>query len=556
MKKRIICSMALLGLLAGTSFATMEMQSVTVEKRDRPEVPVDRDNTCEEAIVIDCDYGPAVYTLTAGGVQWFEYVGEGVGLEIATCFEATPDLDTDLYIYDECGGTLLFYRDGDGNCAWGNGWQTYMECSDMLFDLGEDYFIMIADYYGNAGDFTIEFTCCEAPEEFVCPDGLIWHVDDYPTPGDYCGDYLNDINCDQAKCGEILDSGDSDWFWFSLDEETNVIFDVYGDDTFGMPPFGFGLDPAIEIYDMNCVPVGCYDDDGGEGYDSHLECCLQPGYYMVEVRTDWSAPGPYIIAMDCEICCDEDNDCTNPDVLTTDLDYMNYMGYDNAGSMNLNLCDWCNFTDVSGWHGTYPCVPATPMDAGEYWFSFFLPSDGCIGLAYCFLPGGDPAVDPMAWGGPCIDGSTYLWTGGDPPCADINSSTGLFFFEYDSAPDYYQTFWVDSPISICDQVSICWWYEDDCVEANELAADFTLGQNYPNPFNPATTIDFTVPEAGLTSLKVYNLNGEVVATLVNGMMERGEQSVTFDASNLSSGVYFYTLETAGLSSTKKMVLAK
>ena len=94
------------------------------------------------------------------------------------------------------------------------------------------------------------------------------------------------------------------------------------------------------------------------------------------------------------------------------------------------------------------------------------------------------------------------------------------------------------------------------VEANELPVGYSLKQNVPNPFNPTTTINFSMGETGAASLKVYDLSGREVATLVNGNVERGEHSVAFDASNLSSGVYFYTLQVAGSAETHKMVLMK
>jgi len=98
--------------------------------------------------------------------------------------------------------------------------------------------------------------------------------------------------------------------------------------------------------------------------------------------------------------------------------------------------------------------------------------------------------------------------------------------------------------------------ENEYVAAPDAPTSFSLAQNFPNPFNPATTISFNMPETGAASLKVFDLAGREVATLVNGLMNRGEQSVVFDASGLNSGVYFYTFETAGVSQTRKMVLVK
>jgi hypothetical protein len=85
---------------------------------------------------------------------------------------------------------------------------------------------------------------------------------------------------------------------------------------------------------------------------------------------------------------------------------------------------------------------------------------------------------------------------------------------------------------------------------------FELAQNYPNPFNPSTKIKYSVPESGNIRLSVYNLVGEEVAVLVNGFSQAGFFEVTFDASNLSTGVYLYKLQSANSVQTKKMMLLK
>ena len=85
---------------------------------------------------------------------------------------------------------------------------------------------------------------------------------------------------------------------------------------------------------------------------------------------------------------------------------------------------------------------------------------------------------------------------------------------------------------------------------------FSLEQNYPNPFNPSTTINYVLPVAGNVTLKVYNLVGQEVATLVNDFHTAGVYDVKFDASRLSSGVYFYSLKAGNYNQVKKMMLLK
>ncbi len=89
-----------------------------------------------------------------------------------------------------------------------------------------------------------------------------------------------------------------------------------------------------------------------------------------------------------------------------------------------------------------------------------------------------------------------------------------------------------------------------------VATDYDLSQNYPNPFNPATKINFSVLADGWVRLKVYNLLGQEVATLVNQQLRAGKHIATFNGSTLSSGVYFYKLEAGSFTSIKKMMLLK
>ena len=89
-----------------------------------------------------------------------------------------------------------------------------------------------------------------------------------------------------------------------------------------------------------------------------------------------------------------------------------------------------------------------------------------------------------------------------------------------------------------------------------VISDFQLEQNYPNPFNPSTNIKYTLSERSVVSLKVYDVLGNEVATLVNSSQEAGAYDVNFNAANLASGLYLYTLKAGNFASTKKMMLLK
>ncbi|MBI2427918.1 MAG: T9SS type A sorting domain-containing protein [Ignavibacteriales bacterium] len=89
-----------------------------------------------------------------------------------------------------------------------------------------------------------------------------------------------------------------------------------------------------------------------------------------------------------------------------------------------------------------------------------------------------------------------------------------------------------------------------------IPGKFALEQNYPNPFNPTTTINYSIPLNGLVSLKVFNILGQEVMSLVNTEQTAGNYQVTFNANTLSSGVYFYRIDAGSFSSVKKMMLMK
>lgn len=96
------------------------------------------------------------------------------------------------------------------------------------------------------------------------------------------------------------------------------------------------------------------------------------------------------------------------------------------------------------------------------------------------------------------------------------------------------------------------------ITKNEILVpgDYILGQNYPNPFNPVTKFDFAIPKNSFVTIKIYDITGREISTVVNKQMTSGTYTVTFDASNITSGVYFYKLTTADFTDTKRMIVLK
>jgi hypothetical protein len=121
---------------------------------------------------------------------------------------------------------------------------------------------------------------------------------------------------------------------------------------------------------------------------------------------------------------------------------------------------------------------------------------------------------------------------------------------------------MDATIVQCGPWMIATDTEWDVVEADRpdlevmLPEITSLSQNYPNPFNASTSISYSLANSGDVSLKIYDISGRLVSTLVDGHQDAGEYVTSWEASNVSSGVYFYKLKTSDFTSTKKMNLLR
>lgn len=128
--------------------------------------------------------------------------------------------------------------------------------------------------------------------------------------------------------------------------------------------------------------------------------------------------------------------------------------------------------------------------------------------------------------------------------SDVNDNIYVTGYSYDGSNSVdYVTFKYSQTVGI-NQIS------------SSVADGFELKQNYPNPFNPVTILEFAISEPGFVSLKIYNELGSEISTLVSSQLNRGTYKYNFDASNFTSGIYFYKLETNNSSATKKMLLIK
>ncbi|MEO8210570.1 MAG: T9SS type A sorting domain-containing protein [bacterium] len=131
----------------------------------------------------------------------------------------------------------------------------------------------------------------------------------------------------------------------------------------------------------------------------------------------------------------------------------------------------------------------------------------------------------------------------------ISIPVGTNKIKFEAKSDYGNNLYIDSIRLLDTLVGIS-------NELNQIPDKYTLEQNFPNPFNPNTIIQYQLPASDFVSLKIFNILGKEVAVLVNEKQNAGTYSVEFDGSNLSSGVYFYRLQTEGFVETKRMALIK
>ena len=144
---------------------------------------------------------------------------------------------------------------------------------------------------------------------------------------------------------------------------------------------------------------------------------------------------------------------------------------------------------------------------------------------------------------------TWRWTAGANGSAVPKRLAANNFYGALSSNELY----VDN---YCYDPNANWTLTGVTQNGNTVPTEYTLSQNYPNPFNPSTKINFAIPTTGLVTMKIYDVLGKEVATLVNETKVAGTYSVNFDGTNLSSGVYFYRIEANDFVAVKRMVLIK
>lgn len=247
----------------------------------------------------------------------------------------------------------------------------------------------------------------------------------------------------------------------------------------------------------------------------------------------------------------------------------------NAGGSTVDISGW-TITDNNGTGSTYTYSNGVSLAAGTFYTvatdqsgfnSLYGKNPDDSGSIPALNNGGDTiilkdgqgsTVDEVAWEGGASSGIPSGWGSSSNPSASTGSSIVRSdpFVDTDAYSDWITASGNGNPHTQSDgAVSSKALPEGEELFTEELPTEITLG-NYPNPFNPTTNIHFTLTESNNVRLTVYNMIGQEVAVLVNGFKNAGKHEVTFDAANLSTGVYIYRLDSGGQVKVQKMLLTK
>lgn len=181
------------------------------------------------------------------------------------------------------------------------------------------------------------------------------------------------------------------------------------------------------------------------------------------------------------------------------------------------------------------------------------------GDALLLLDPSNNVIDAVGWEGGASGGVPTGWGSSSNPVASEGHSIyrSSITTDSDTYSDWATSSGLGSPMTQADGTFFAKTIASNVGETltESLPDKVSLG-NYPNPFNPTTQIAYALPESQKVTITVYNMLGQQVVTLVNGFIKAGNHTVSFDASNLSSGVYLYSIRTPSTMITKKMLLMK
>ena len=223
----------------------------------------------------------------------------------------------------------------------------------------------------------------------------------------------------------------------------------------------------------------------------------------------------------------ENNDYSSADLYCSKFSNGQYMLPENLGApINSSVGDVVGYVDPNERFMIF----SSPKDGGLGWHDMYLSERNQNGI----------------WSNPVNLGPTINGNFEDDTPSITHDGKYFFFTTQKPGDNGYTPYWVDAQI-IYNLLT-------NLEDTKDFPFDFKLNQNYPNPFNPTTVINYNLPKSGFVSLKIYDILGKEINTLVNQEQSFGTHEVNFDAGLLTSGVYFYQLVLGKLIETKKMIL--
>ncbi len=223
---------------------------------------------------------------------------------------------------------------------------------------------------------------------------------------------------------------------------------------------------------------------------------------------------------------------------------------DTANEVDGAAFSWDSLPPGISWQNIPPAFPINYRPTSLFLYYKYLPENGDSMRVACNLYKNGVVIGGFDYNSPQI---VPNWTLLEIPISfntsDIPDSATIILTTFYNTQHNGSSLYVDN---LSFDTSITSVGNTD----NLLPQKFSLYQNYPNPFNPSTSIEFTLPKPEYVKLKVYNILGKEVATLVAKKLNQGNHTYQFDGSNLASGVYYYQLEAGDFMEVKKMILLK
>ncbi|MEE9449931.1 MAG: FG-GAP-like repeat-containing protein, partial [Ignavibacteriaceae bacterium] len=286
-----------------------------------------------------------------------------------------------------------------------------------------------------------------------------------------------------------------------------------------------------------------YKNDGNENFTSHTITTSTDGtysVYAVDVEGDGDIDVLSASVFDNKIAWFENdgNENFTPHTITTNAYYANSVyGVDVDGDGDMDVLSASRWDNKIAWYENL-----TPMPPVVYFSAY--PTSGIVPLTVQFTDSSTGTI------------TDWLWDFGDDSTSTEQNPTHTYFVADTftvslsvSGPGGSNTLIRENYIIVTDPASIQELSDD-------LPTEFKLYNNYPNPFNPTTKIKYQIPELSFVTLKVFDVLGSEVATLVNEEKPAGSYEVEYNTIELPSGIYFYSLQAGEFVETKKMVLLR